>query len=156
MANTDVTLTDMEILSHQERASTGFTHKITIDYTDINEGSGNADTVTVTIANTPTKFAVLRCLVNVTTVFDGASSQELRIEVGTDGDPNNFIASNEILDAAVTGPVGTAGAIPATLAGSVGNASDVVEVLFTNAAAGSPSALTQGSLDLWLELSDLA
>lgn len=156
MADTAVTLTDMEILSAQERAATGFTHKLTIDYTDIDEGAGATDTVTVTIGNTPTKFAVLRCLGNITIVWDGASLQELSIEVGTDGDPNNFIASNEILDAAVTGPIGTAGAIPATLAGSVANASDVLQVLFTNAAAGSPSELTQGSIDLWFELSNIA
>ena len=156
MANTAVTLTDMEILSAQERAATGFTHKITIDYTDINSGTNADDTVTVTIGNTPTKFAVLRCLGNVTTTFAGATNQLFSIEVGTDGDPNNFIASTELDAAAVSGPIGTAGAIPATLAGSVANASDVLQVLFTNETAGSPSELTAGSIDLWFELSNIA
>ena len=49
MANTDVTLgnTRKVILSNQERAQ-GYTHKWTVKYTDIDEGSGSSDTVTVT------------------------------------------------------------------------------------------------------------
>jgi len=42
MANTDVTLGDTRktTLSNQERAQ-GFTHKYTVKYTDIDEGTGS-------------------------------------------------------------------------------------------------------------------
>jgi len=149
MANTDVTLGDTRktTLSNQERAQ-GYTHKYTIKYTDIDEGSGSSDTVTVTLGNTPTDFVISKALVNVTTAFAGTGA--LAVEVGTDGDPNNFITSTSV---AAVGPIITAiGAAPTTLAGSFAAASDVVEALFTNSSSGSPSALTAGECDIYLAM----
>ena len=87
MANTDVTLGDTRktTLSNQERAQ-GYTHKYTVKYTDIDEGSGSSDTVTVTLGSTPTDFVISKAMVNVTTAFAGTGA--LALEVGTDGDPN--------------------------------------------------------------------
>jgi len=151
MANTDVTLGDTRktILSNQERAQ-GYTHKWTIKYTDIDEGTGSSDTVTVTMGNTPTDFVISKALVNVTTAFAGTGA--LAIELGTDGDPNNFIASTSV---AAVGPIiGGAGAAPATLAGTFAAAADALEALFTNSSSGSPSALTAGQLDIYLAMHD--
>ena len=69
MANTDVTLDNARksVLSNQERAQ-GFTHKYTIKFTDIDEGSGSSDTVTVTLGATPTDFVISKAMVNVTAV----------------------------------------------------------------------------------------
>ena len=147
MANTDVTLDSTRIttLSNQERAQ-GFTHKYTVKYTDIDEGSGSSDTVTVTLGNTPTDFVITKAMINVTTAFAGTGA--LTVEFGTDGDPNGFITSTSV---AAVGPIATqAGAVPAAAGACAGAASDVIEALFTNSSSGSPSALTAGELDIYI------
>jgi hypothetical protein len=149
MANTDVTLDNARksVLSNQERAQ-GFTHKYTIKYTDIDEGSGSSDTVTVSLGDTPTDFVISKTLVNIRTAFAGTGG--LSIQVGTDGDPNNFITATSVLTA---GPlISAAGAAPVTLAGTFAVASDALEALFTNSSSGSPSALTAGELDIYLAM----
>ena len=149
MANTDVTLDNARksVLSNQERAQ-GFTHKYTIKFTDIDEGSGSSDTVTVTLGATPTDFVISKAMVNVTTAMAGTGA--LTIQVGTDGDPNNFITATSV---AAVGPIISAvGAAPVTLAGTFAAASDQLEALFTNSSSGSPSALTAGQLDIYLAM----
>ena len=149
MANTDVTLPNARksVLSNQERAQ-GFTHKYTIKFTDIDEGSGSSDTVTVTLGATPTDFVISKAMVNVTTAMAGTGA--LTIQVGTDGDPNNFITATSV---AAVGPIISAvGAAPVTLAGTFAAASDQLEALFTNSSSGSPSALTAGELDIYLAM----
>ena len=149
MANTDVTLDNARksVLSNQERAQ-GYTHKYTIKYTDIDEGSGSSDTVTVSLGDTPTDFIISKAMVNITTAFAGTGG--LSIQVGTDGDPNNFITATSVLTA---GPlISAVGAAPVTLAGTFAVASDALEALFTNSSSGSPSALTAGELDIYLAM----
>ncbi len=149
MANTDVSLPNARksVLSNQERAQ-GFTHKYTIKFTDIDEGSGSSDTVTVTLGATPTDFIISKAMVNVTTAMAGTGA--LTIQVGTDGDPNNFITATSV---AAVGPIISAvGAAPVTLAGTFAAASDQLEALFTNSSSGSPSALTAGELDIYLAM----
>jgi len=149
MANTYVTLDNARksVLSNQEREQ-GFTHKYTIKYTDIDEGSGSSDTVTVSLGDTPTDFVISKTLVNIRTAFAGTGG--LSIQVGTDGDPNNFITATSVLTA---GPLISAiGAAPVTLAGTFAVASDALEALFTNSSSGSPSALTAGELDIYLAM----
>lgn len=149
MANTDVTLGSARksTLSNQARAQ-GFTHKFKILYTDIDEGSGSTDTVTVSLGDTPTDFIVTKALINVTTAFAGTGA--MTVQVGTDGDPNNYITATSIL--AVGPTIAGAGAAPVTLAGSFAAASDALEALFTNSSSGSPSALTAGEMDIYLAM----
>ena len=150
MANTAVTLPDARksVLSNQERAQ-GFTHKFKVLYTDVDEGGGSSDTVTVTLGDTPTDFIITKALVNVTTAYGGTAGG-FAIEVGTDGDPNNFIDSTTVKTA---GPIIVgAGAAVKTLAGSFAVASDVLSAVFTNSTSGSPSALSQGELDIYLSM----
>jgi hypothetical protein len=152
MANTNVTLPDARksVLSNQERAQ-GFTHKFKVLYTDVDEGGGSSDTVTVTLGDTPTDFIITKALVNVSTAFAGTGAMAL--EVGTDGDPNNFISSTTVLTA---GPIIVgAGAAVKTLAGSFAAASDVLSAVFTNSSSGSPSALSAGELDIYLAMHDV-
>ena len=149
MANTDVTLDNARksVLSNQERAQ-GYTHKYKIKYTDIDEGSGSSDTVTVSLGDTPTDFIISKAMVNISTAFAGTGG--LTIQVGTDGDPNNFITATSVLTA---GPlISAVGAAPVTLAGTFAVASDALEALFTNSSSGSPSALTAGELDIYLAM----
>jgi len=149
MANTDVTLGNSRkvILSNQERAQ-GFTHKYTIKYTDIDEGTGSSDTVTVSLGSTPTDFIISKTMINVTTAFAGTGA--LAVEVGTDGDPNNFITSVTVMTAGPT--ISAAGGAPVTLAGTFAIASDALEAIFTNSSSGSPSALTAGEMDVYLAM----
>ena len=152
MANTAVTLPDARksVLSNQERAQ-GFTHKFKVLYTDVDEGGGSSDTVTVTLGNTPTDFIITKALVNVSTAYAGTGA--MAIEVGTDGDPNNFIDATTVLTA---GPIIVgAGAAVKTLAGSFAAASDVLSAVFTNSSSGSPSALSAGELDIYLAMHDV-
>jgi hypothetical protein len=151
MANTDVTISQVDILSLQEKAA-GFTHKWTIAYTDVDEGTGTTDTVTAALGNTPSNFIVAKVAANVTTAFAGTGA--FTMEVGTDGDPNNFIESTSVKSAGTI--LAAAGAAPATLAGSHDQAADALEVVFTNATSGSPSALTAGSVDIYMQLIELA
>jgi len=151
MANTDVTLGDTRktVLSNQERAQ-GYTHKWTIKYTDIDEGSGSSDTVTVSLGDTLTDFVISKAMINVTTAFAGTGA--MTVQVGTDGDPNNYITAITILTAGPT--ISGAGGAPATLAGSFAVAADALEALFTNSSSGSPSALTAGEMDIYLAMHD--
>jgi len=149
MANTDVTLGSARksTLSNQARAQ-GFTHKFKILYTDIDEGSGSSDTVTVSLGDTPTDFIVTKALINVTTAFAGTGA--MTVQVGTDGDPNNYITATSIL--AVGPTIAGAGAAPVTLAGSFAAASDALEALFTNSSSGAPENLTAGEMDIYLAM----
>jgi hypothetical protein len=149
MANTDVTLGSARksTLSNQARAQ-GFTHKFKILYTDIDEGSGSSDTVTVSLGDTPTDFIVTKALINVTTAFAGTGA--MTVQVGTDGDPNNYITATSIL--AVGPTIAGAGAAPVTLAGSFAAASDALEALFTNSSSGAPENLTAGEMDIYLAI----
>ena len=149
MANTDVTLGSARksILSNQERAQ-GFTHKFKILYTDIDEGSGSSDTVTVALGDTPTDFIVTKALINVTTAFAGTGA--MTVQIGTDGDPNNYITATSIL--AVGPTMAGAGAAPVTLAGSFAAASDALEALFTNSSSGAPEDLSAGEMDIYLAM----
>ena len=149
MANTDVTLdyARKNVLSYQERAQ-GYTHKYTIKYTDIDEGSGSSDTVTVSLGDTPTDFIISKAMLNVTTAFAGTGA--LTVQIGTDGDPNNFITAITVMTAGPT--ISAVGAAPVTLVGTFAIASDALEALFTNSSSGSPSALTAGELDIYLAM----
>ena len=151
MANTNVTLPNARksVLSNQERAQ-GFTHKWKDLFTDIDEGSGSSDTVTVALGDTPTDFVISKAMINVSTAMTGTGA--LAAELGTDGDPNNFIESTSVT---AVGPIIAAvGAAPKTLAGTFAAASDALQVKFTNSSSGSPSALTAGELDIYLAMHD--
>tara|TARA_Y100001934_G_scaffold266371_1_gene345724 strand:- start:150 stop:620 length:471 start_codon:yes stop_codon:yes gene_type:complete len=151
MANTDVTLDNARksVLSNQERAQ-GFTHKWKVLFTDVDEGSGSSDTVTVALGNTPADFVISKAMINVSTAFAGTGG--LSIKVGTGDDDDNFITATSVLAA---GPIiSAAGSAPATLTGSFAAASNALQAKFTNSSSGSPSALTAGELDIYLAMHD--
>jgi hypothetical protein len=158
MANTDVTLaTAVDTLSQQER-SAGFTHKWVIDYTDIDEGTGSTDTVTAALGNTPTSFFVTKCIGYITTAFANGGSGTLTVQVGTDGDPNNYMAATALITTGTgttAGPIGAASGVIPTLAGSAGTSSDVLEALFTNSVGDSPSTLTAGKLVILMQIAEI-
>jgi len=155
MADQTATLPDGAVvpLSTEERAASGFTHKATVKYSDINDSSWttNGDTVSAEVLDTPVDWAILRTAINVTTAF--ATIGTLTVMFGTDGDPDNFIRET---DATTAGPiVGAAGGVPETLAGSFAAASDQLQIRFTSESGtggGAPADITAGELDVYFTL----
>lgn len=159
MADQAVTLSAVsgaiiERLSAEQARQTGFTHRFKIPYSGINNSSwtGQGDTVTVTLGTTPTRFLIDKAAMIVTTAF--ATTGTLTAQVGTDGDPDNFIDAQSVTSAAVL--IGSQGAEPVTEAGSFAAASDVLVVRFTTqAATGAPADITAGELEVLLGIIDL-
>lgn len=155
MANYTLTVNDDRVspLSNQEKASTGFSHRVRVIYSDINNSSatGSTDTITLTIGSTPTKWYVNRALVNVTTAFAGSGG--LTISVGTSSNAAGMVAATSILSAGV---INVAGSVVANAGQSTSTSAATLQFLFTNSTSGSPSALTAGQLDVYLNIQDAA
>jgi len=145
MANTTVVVARAKTfpLSTQEGAYSECTLKYHVDYGDIAYGTGSSDTVTLTLGATPANWAVTNSRVNVTTAFAGTTA--LTIQVGTTTTTNAFVTALSVL---------TAGLLQGsqTLANATGTATITMQALFTNATGGSPSALSAGALDIYLNL----
>ena len=152
MANYTATLADSRktILSAQARAYSGFTHKWTIKYTDIDDDSATStgDTITVALGDTPTDFVIMRVMANVTTAFAGGGT--LTMDVGTDGDEDNFINLKSVT---AVGPIiELSGACPVTVAGTFAAASDALQAHFINSSSSNPAALSAGEVDIYLSM----
>ena len=154
MADTAVTLSDdrISVLSNQEIAATGFNRKFKVLYTDVNAGTGSTDTVTVTLGTTPAKWLVDKAAVVVKTAFAGTTA--FTAVVGTTTATNAFISSTSVMTATVISSAAALG--PHTAASSTAQSALGLRAVFTNATGGSPSALTAGELDIYLNLKDLA
>ena len=144
----------IDVLPAEVTRQTGFTHRFRIPFDVLNDATwtGQGDTVTVTLGSTPTKFLVDKAAVNISTAF--ATTGTLTIQVGTDGDPDNFVDAQDAKTAAVL--AGAAGAIPVTEAGSYGIASDVLVARFTTqGSTGAPADITAGVAEVFLSVKDL-
>ena len=142
-------------LPNQAAARTGFTHKFEIDFSDINDPTftTDGDTVTVTLGNTPERFAVLAAVGQIVTAF--ATDGTLTVMAGIDGDPDAFITAKDAKTDAVH--LQAVGGVIATATGTSGIASDVLVARFTTqGATGAPADITAGRYELYLKLLDLA
>lgn len=149
MADTAVTITraDLSQLSLQEQAR-GFSNKFHVDYPDVALGSGNADTVTLTLGTLPSNFVINNALVNITTAFAGTTA--FSINVGTTSSTSALVTAQSVKTA------GVLAGVPTTATLVKGTASVSLVAIFTNATGGSPSALTAGALDIYLNIVDLS
>lgn len=151
MADYPVTLpaSRMSPLSDIERIN-GYNRKFTIKYSDVAVSSATAstDTVTVTLGNTPTKWACNQALVNVRTAFAGTSG--FSVAVGTTGTTTAAIGNTSVLAA---GFKGQASGVPA-LTNLTSTAAATLVAVFTNSTDNSPSELTAGELDIYLNVLD--
>ncbi len=136
-------LTDVERIN-------GFSTKYTIPYSDVAvaTATATADTVTVTLGALPARWAVNHALVNITTAFAGTTA--LTVVVGTTTTTNAFISSTSVLTAATIGS-----GLTQALTNATATATKNIVAIFTNATGGSPSALTAGSLDIYLNVLDM-
>ena len=150
MADTAVTISRAKAynLSLQEQTR-GYSHKFSVAYTDVNSGTGSADTVTMTLGTLPSTWVVENALVNVSTAFAGTTA--FTVQVGTTTTTNAFVTATSVLTAGVIGSP-----LAATLTNATGTASKNLVAIFTNATGGSPSALTAGALDIYLNIIDLS
>ena len=148
MADTPLTIARNRTtsLSLEEQAR-GFSHKFNVQSSDIAYGSGATDTVTLTLGALPAKYVVDRALINIKTAFAGTTA--MTVVVGTTTSTNAFVTSQSILTAGVLGG-GLSGA-----AISTATATKNMVAVFTNATGGSPSALTAGDLDIYLNIIDV-
>jgi hypothetical protein len=144
----------IDLLPAETTRQTGFTHRFRIPFDILNNAAWTTqgDTVTVTLGSTPTKFLVDKALVNISTAF--ATTGTLTIQVGTDGDPDNFVDAQDAKTAATL--AGASGALPVTEAGSYGIASDVLVARFTTqGSTGAPADITAGVAEVFLSVKDL-
>ena len=148
MADTAVTISRSKAynLSLHEQAR-GFSHKFTVKSSDVAYGAGSTDTVTVTLGALPSKYVLNNALVNITTAFAGTTA--MTIQVGTTTTTNSLVTAQSVLTAGVLAGVPTTATIRTATA-----TANLVAVL-TNATGGSPSALTAGELDIYLNIVDL-
>ena len=149
MADTAVTITraDLSQLSLQEQAR-GFSNKFHVDYPDVALGAGASDTVTMTLGTLPSNFVINGALVNITTAFAGTTA--FSINVGTTSSTSALVTAQSVKTA------GVLAGVPTTATIVKGTASVNLVAIFTNATGGSPSALTAGALDIYLNIVDLS
>ena len=149
MADTAVTISraDTSQLSLQDQAR-GFSNKFHVDYSDVALGTGSTDTVTLTLGALPSNFVLNNALVNITTAFAGTTA--FSINVGTTSSTSALVTAQSVKTA------GVLAGVPTTATLVKGTASVNLVAIFTNATGGSPSALTAGALDIYLNIVDLS
>jgi len=146
-----------ELLSTQEVAQTGFTHKFTVTHEDL---TAAATTETVTLTGLTRGMLITNAAFNLVTPFDGGATSELTLQVGWDtvnADPNGLIDAVSVHADATEILVGDAtGAAFATLrTGRPVVAAQNATALFT-ATDANVSVLTTGEVDIYLAIADLA
>ena len=148
MADTPLTIARNRTnsLSLEEQAR-GYSHKFNVQSSDIAYGSGSTDTVTLTLGALPAKYVVNNALINIKTAFAGTTA--MTVVVGTTTSTNAFVTSQSILTAGVL-----AGGLNSSTISTATATKNMVAV-FTNATGGSPSALTAGDLDIYLNIIDV-
>lgn len=142
------------IESNPERLN-GYTNKYNVKYSDIalSSATGSTDTVTLTLGTTPSLWACTRAVANVTTAFAGTGG--LAVTVGVTGSTSAILASSSILSAGLKQNTNGANSV-ATPTSATSTASTSLVAVFTNSVGSSPSVLTAGEVDLYLNVLDLA
>jgi hypothetical protein len=79
----------------------------------------------------------------------------LSIQVGITGTTNAFLAATSVLSAGLIQPSTGLNTVN-TVASAKGTTSATVKAVFTNSVSDSPSALTAGEVDVYLNLIDLS
>ena len=150
MADTAVTIARSKVtsLSLQEQTR-GFSHKFSVAYSDVATGTGSTDTVTLTLGALPSNWIVNNALVNITTAFAGTTA--FTVNIGTTTSSSAFVTAQSVKTAGVLGSP-----LTAALTNAKGTATANLVAIFTNATGGSPSALTAGALDIYLNIVDLS
>lgn len=149
-----------EALTLEQQAHSGFTHRFTVDYTDLNDTA--ATTKTLQLLNSlPRGTMVAAAAFELETAFDGGATSALAMDVGYDllagtDDPDAFLDGYEVhVDATEVLAGDGNGAVFATLrTGYVSQEQMDLEVLFT-ATGANLTALTTGKVHIYLKVVEL-
>lgn len=149
------------ILSIEEQAKTGFTHKSVISYSDIAAAAGAATAVTMSLlpytAGTAFQAAAYKI---VGTGFVGPSVTNLTVIVGWNGattdDDNGLITASEIATAGteILYLLGNGAAFAANATGYVALDAGSIQAVFT-ATGANLNVLTSGEIHIYLKAVDL-
>ena len=142
----------VSVSTNPERTQ-GFTHKFNIKYSDIACGTTSTDTVTVTLGTMPTNWCVSRAAAYVVTAFAGTTS--FVMIVGTTTGTSAFLASTAVQTANTLIAPSTGINTTGTIASSTASSASVFKASFANSVGGSPSALSAGELNIYLNIIDL-
>lgn len=141
----------LEQLSAEQKDHTGFSHWFRIPHDILNNPAWTTqgDTVTVTVGNTPARWIMNRCSIDISTAF--TTTGTLTLSLGTTASPALSIAATTATTAGIINGLGT----PA--AATVGTSSTGLVVRFsTQASTGAPANITAGVADVFLQLVDVA
>ena len=156
MADYPITISSkrVSVESNPERLN-GFTNRYNVQYSDIALASANSstDTVTLTLGTTPAAWVVGRAAVNVTTAFAGTGG--LTVALGTTGSATAIMGAKSVLTAGLLQPTYGKNTVD-TPTTCTSTSSTSLKAVFTNSVGSSPSSLTAGALDIYLEVLDLA
>ena len=145
--STTLTATYISPLNDVERIN-GWNKKFTIPYSFVAQASATTatDVVTVTLGNTPDQWAVNAARAVVTTAFTSTGTQTITVQVGSTSSVAAFVTAQSVLTVAQLNQAST---LP-VLTNATATAAVSLVATFTNAAAGSPSAETAGSVTILL------
>lgn len=148
-----------EQLGVEMQARTGFTHKFTIDYTDLT-ALGAVTSGAVVLAPYTAGFILQLAAYRLETAFDGGATSALALDVGWNGastdDPDGAIDNYEVhVDGTeVFYGDGNGAAFASLRTGYAALDAGTIEATFT-ATGGNLNALTQGKVHIFLRLVDL-
>lgn len=149
---TTLTATNISPLTDVERIN-GWNTKFVIPYTFVAQASATTvtDVVTVTLGATPANWAVGRARACITTAFTTTGTGTLSMQVGTTSSIAAFISAQSVLTVATLGQASTVDQLTNCTATAAVN----LVATFTNAAEGSPSDKTAGSVTILLDISNI-
>lgn len=141
------------VLSQEEQAKNGFTHRIRVTHEDLTEATANT-AQTIAIHTVAARDYVSDAAFNLVTAFKDASDAALNtttIIVGDDGNDDRYIVSTELNENG-TEIVAFGAASTARYAYTAAN---TVDAIFGSMADKSLSNIDTGEIDIFLKVSRL-
>lgn len=149
------------VLSLEEQAKTGFTHKTVITYSDIATAGGANTAVSMDIFPYTAGVAFQACAYKIVGAgFVGPSVTNLTVELGWNGastdDPNGLIEASEIATAGteILYLLGNGVAFATKVTGYVALDAGTIQAVFT-ATGANLNVLTAGEIHIYLKAVDL-
>jgi hypothetical protein len=142
------------VLSQEEQAKTGFTHRIRVTHEDLTQATANT-AQTIAIHTVAARDYISDAAFNLVTPFEDASDNAFNtttLIVGDDGNDDRYIASAELN---VNGSeILAAGGVNSTVKYAY-VAANTIDAIFGSMAAKSLSDIDVGEVDIFLKVSRL-
>jgi hypothetical protein len=140
-------------LSEQEVLATGYTHRVTLTFSDLISTSGDSKTIKIwpgSGTNTA-HVGAAQGIVYVKTQFAGSDNAAVTIEVGDANDPNRFVDQVSLLSSSGTWLSG----VTLATAPYIFTTADTVDIKVATTSGKSLSTLTAGEVLVFIRLIDL-